>query len=250
MHAEAPLYLPVILGTTRQGRRSAQVARFVAEVAAKQPGVVTEVIDIASLPMPGDDAGEAIRDAGFAEKMERADGLVLVTPEYNHCFPGLLKHTLDSCLEQYIHKPAGIVGVASGPFGGVRGIQSFLPVLRELGLVAIFTDVYFGSVYDLFDDAGRLRDEEDYLRRTRDFFDELAWMATALRWGRRNAGVEQDTGGEPLACAACGADMNHHANKPIDPRSDEEAARGAVVLEAHTCPACGNVEARIAAAAG
>jgi len=255
MHDGEPLYLPVILGTTRKGRLSAHVARVVADVAAKQPGVVTELIDMAKLPLPADDAGEAIRDAGFAAKMNRADGLVVVTPEYNHSFPGLLKHALDSCLEQYIHKPVGLIGVAAGPFGGARGIQSFLPVLRELGLVATFSDVYFGSVHNLFDEAGRLQDEA-YLRRTRDFLDELAWMATALRWGRRNVGIEDapaEQAPEPLACPACGAPMNHHANKPVDPRSADEAARvdpalGCLTVEAHCCPACGHGETRAPAA--
>ncbi len=248
MNESAPLYLPVILGTTRKGRLSERVARLVADVAMKQRGVVTELVDISRLPLPVDDAGEAIRDAEFAAKMERADGLIVVTPEYNHSFPGLLKHVLDSCLEQYIHKPVGLVGVAAGPFGGARCIQSFLPVMRELGLVTIFSDAYFGSVHDLFDDAGQLRDES-HVRRTRAFLDELVWMATALRWGRRHVGVEDEAGAEPLACEACGAAMNHHANKPVDPRSPEQAAAGLVTLAAHSCPACGQSAVRASLAA-
>ena len=42
-----------------------------------------------------------------------------VAPEYNHAMPGLLKHVLDSCLKEYIHKAAGIVAVSAGPFGGL-----------------------------------------------------------------------------------------------------------------------------------
>jgi NAD(P)H-dependent FMN reductase len=45
--------------------------------------------------------------------MERADAIVVVSPEYNHSFPGLLKHVLDSCLKEYIHKAAGVVGVSA-----------------------------------------------------------------------------------------------------------------------------------------
>lgn len=243
------LFLPVILGTTRQGRRSADVARFVADVATKQAGVATELIDIAELSLPTNDAGEAVRDPDFAEKMERSDGLIIVTPEYNHSFPGLLKHALDSCLEQYIHKPAGVVGVAAGPFGGARCIQSFLPVLRELGLAATFTDLYFGPVYDLFDDDGRLLNDA-FERRTRDFLEELAWMAETLRWGRRNVGVEDS---ESVACPGCGSTMNHHADKPTEPRCAEEAQRvhpltGALTLEAFCCPNCGHSEGRLAGA--
>ena len=94
-----PLIIPVILGTTRKGRISAHVARFVHGELKKRDGVETELIDIAELPMPVDGAGEDIKDPAFSEKMNRADALVIVAPEYNHSFPGLLKHVLDTCLQ-------------------------------------------------------------------------------------------------------------------------------------------------------
>jgi NAD(P)H-dependent FMN reductase len=100
---------------------------MVAEL-AKRPNVETELIDIATLPLPTDDAGQAIKDPGFSSKMSRADALVIVSPEYNHGYSGMLKHVLDSCLKEYIHKAVGVVGVSAGPFGGTRGIQALLPV--------------------------------------------------------------------------------------------------------------------------
>ena len=181
-----PLSIPVILGTTRRGRLSAHVARFVAGELAKRPDVVTEVIDIAEMPLPIDGAGDEIKDPVFSEKMEKADGLVIVAPEYNHSFPGLLKHLLDTCLEEYIHKASGIVGVASGPFGGTRVVQNLLPVCRELGLMNIFTDLNFSKVGDVFDDEGRIKNEEAWSRRAANFLDELIWMSTVLRYGREN----------------------------------------------------------------
>ncbi len=180
-----PLSIPVILGTVRKGRMSAHAARFVHGRLLARAGVETELIDIAALDFPIDDAGTDIKDPIYAGKMERADALVIVTPEYNHSFPGLLKHVLDQCLEEYIHKAAGIVGVSAGPFGGSRGIQDLLPALREMGLMTIFTDVYFGSVHKVFDDDGNLRDQA-FVARVDNFLDELIWMATTLRWGRAN----------------------------------------------------------------
>ena len=178
-----PLNIPVILGTARKGRMSAHAARFVVGQLGREPGVVTELIDIATLPLPVDDAGEAIKDAGFAGKMTAADGLVIVTPEYNRSFPGLLKHVLDSCLKEYIHKAVGIVGVSAGPFGGTRVIEQMLPVMRELGLVTIFWDVNFGSVSKVFTEAGDLQDQA-FVKRTDKFLKELIWMAETLRHGR------------------------------------------------------------------
>lgn len=178
-----PLSIPVVLGTTRKGRMSAHAARFVADRIRLRDGIATDVIDISRLPLPVDDAGEGVRSPEYGEAMLRADAIVIVAPEYNHSFPGLLKHVLDSCLKEYIHKAAGIVAVSAGSFGGTRVIQSLLPVLRELGLVTIFWDVNIGNVGRVFDDAGLLV-EDAFVRRTDKFLDELVWMARTLRTGR------------------------------------------------------------------
>ncbi|HXV83136.1 MAG TPA: NAD(P)H-dependent oxidoreductase [Candidatus Binatia bacterium] len=184
-----PLSIPVILGTTRKGRMSAHAARFMVGQIEKRNGIKTELIDISELPMPVDNAGEDIKDPAFSEKMALADALVIVTPEYNHSFPGLLKHILDSCLKEYIHKAAGIVGVSAGPFGGVRAIQDFIPVIRELGLVNIFWDVNFGNVSKVFDESGSLLDQA-FVGRADKFLNELIWMANTLRYGRDNIALD------------------------------------------------------------
>lgn len=183
MTSSRPLNIPVILGTTRKGRMSVHAARFMVQQIEKRQGVTTDLIDLSKFSAPIDDAGEAIKDPAFSEKMAMADALVIVTPEYNHSFPGLLKHVLDSCLKEYIHKAAGIVGVSAGPFGGVRAIQDFMPVIRELGLVNIFWDVNFGNVGSAFDASGKLLDQA-FIKRADKFLDELVWMAKTLRYGR------------------------------------------------------------------
>ncbi len=177
------LYLPVLLGTVRKGRRSLHPAALMRDEIAKRPGVTTDLIDVAELGLPVDDAGEQIKNPGFSEQMNRADGVVVVASEYNHGYPGMLKHALDTNLKEYVHKAVGVVGVSAGVFGGARAIENLLPVLRELGLVTIFWDVNFSSVYSRFDDAGGLVDES-FLPRVAKFLDELIWMATTLRHGR------------------------------------------------------------------
>jgi len=180
-----PLFIPVILGTARQERRSEFPARLVFEEAKKRAGVETELIDIRSLKMRLDDAGEDIKDPAFSATVERADGLVLVVPEYNHGYPGLLKHALDMNLKEYIHKAVGLCGVSAGAFGGTRVIENLLPVMRELGLVTTFTDVNFANVQKLFNEKGDLLDEK-FIGRVNAFLDELLWMARVLRYGREN----------------------------------------------------------------
>ena len=182
---ERPLFIPLILGTPRQGRQSEQVANFVLVEMRKRAEIETELIDIRNLPLKLDDAGEQMKDPAFSATVLRADALVLVVPEYNHGYPGLLKHALDMNLEEYIHKAVGVCGVSAGPFGGARVIENLLPVLRELGLVTIFNDVNFGNVRKLFDENGKLLDE-NYVRRVDQFLVELIWMARVLRYGREN----------------------------------------------------------------
>ncbi len=182
---ERALFIPLILGTARAGRQSENVARFVFEQTKKRADVETELIDVRELPMKLDDAGEQMKDPKFSAAIERCDGLIIVTPEYNHGYPGLLKHALDMNLKEYIHKVVGICGVSAGPFGGARVIEGLLPVMRELGLVAIFEDVNFGNVVKIFDDQGNLLDQ-NYVRRLDKFLNELVWMARVLRHGREN----------------------------------------------------------------
>src|SRR5712664_3023599 len=185
MPTSRPLFIPVILGTPRQGRMSEHVARFVLGERSKRDEIETTLIDIRTLSFPVTDAGEAIKDSQFSAMMTRADALVLVVPEYNHGYPGLLKHVLDTNLKEYIHKAVGICGVSAGGLGGTRVIENLLPVMRELGLVTIFWDGNFSSVQNLVDATGRLQDPV-YLKRTDKFLKELVWMAKVLRYGREN----------------------------------------------------------------
>src|SRR5438445_1423261 len=179
------LFIPVILGTARKGRRSENAARFVFEETKKRAGVETEFVDICNIPMRLDDAGEQMKDPAFSNLVTRADGLILVVPEYNHGYPGLLKHALDMNLKEYIHKAVGICGVSAGSLGGARVIEALLPVMRELGLVTIFNDVNFGRIGALFDERGKLLDE-NFVRRVDTFLNELIWMSRVLRHGREN----------------------------------------------------------------
>jgi NAD(P)H-dependent FMN reductase len=184
-----PLFIPVILGTTRKGRASENVAKFVFGEVQKRPGVETELIDIRELKFPIDDAGEAIKDSAFSNTIMRADGLILITPEYNHGYPGMLKHVLDTNLKEYIHKAVGVCAVSAGGFGGTRVIENLLPVLRELGLVTIFWDGNFSGAQKMFDANGKILDEATHVKRIDKFLGELIWMSKVLRYGRDNISI-------------------------------------------------------------
>lgn len=179
--------IPILLGTNRNGRESENVANWVLSKAKERGDIETRLFDVRDFDLPNDDYGQALKDRfpEWRDAIIGADGLIIVTPEYNHGYPGSLKSVIDLLLREYIHKAVGIVGVSAGPWGGTRVIESLVPMVRELGLAVTFTDLNFPKVGSKFDEEGNLLDEA-YHKRAEGFFDELFWMARTLKWGREN----------------------------------------------------------------
>jgi NAD(P)H-dependent FMN reductase len=142
---------------------------------------------VADFKLPHDDYGQVLKDQfpEWRDAIVGADGLVIVSPEYNHGYPGSLKAVLDLLLREYVHKSVALVGVSAGPWGGTRVVEAMVPMVRELGLAVTFADLNFPSVQKTFDDQGKLLDQA-YERRAKDFLDELVWMSRVLKWGRAN----------------------------------------------------------------
>lgn len=185
--ADDKLSIPILLGTNRRDRSSEQVAKWVYSKMQAREDIESVYFDVRDFDLPQDHYGTEI-GGDFPEWRDaviKADGLVLVTPEYNHGYPGVLKSVLDLLLKEYIHKAVAFVSVSAGPWGGTRVCEALLPVVRELGLAATFTDLQFPSVRSKFDDDGNLVDPA-YEKRVKGFLDELAWMSRTLRWGREN----------------------------------------------------------------
>lgn len=181
---DKPLYIPILLGTKREQRKSIWAAELVEKVGKEIEGIEVELIDPNDFDFPGDGNDPEGKDPRYTKITERADAFFIVTPEYNHSFPGSLKRMLDSELENYIHKPVAIAGVSKTMWGGVRVIESLLHPARELGLVVTYTDLHFPKVQELFDNSGALLDDS-YIEYTKKSYKELLWMATVLKEGRK-----------------------------------------------------------------
>jgi NAD(P)H-dependent FMN reductase len=181
------LFIPVLLGTNRKGRQSEPVAGWLISEIEKRGDTETELFDVRDFQLPLDDYGTEIKDQfpEWRDAIIKADGLIIVTPEYNHGYPGILKSVLDILLKEYIHKSVAFVGTSSGPWGGTRVIEAMVPMVRELGLAVTFTDLNFPQVQNKFDQSGKLLDAA-YEERAKGFLDELVWMSRALKWGREN----------------------------------------------------------------
>lgn len=187
MAEDKKLFLPVLQGTTRPKRRSIAVSRFIVSYIEKTYGdeIETQLVDPKEYAFPNDGKDPDVQDPRYTELTRRADGFVIVIPEYNHSFSGSLKRMLDSELTNYIHKPAALCGVSAGPWGGVRAIESILSPLREMGMIATFRDVNVAKVGEAFDDHGNPTDAF-HMKPLQSAITELVWMAKVLSWGREN----------------------------------------------------------------
>lgn len=185
--ADQKLFIPLLLGTNRKERASEAVAKWVYSQMLEREEIETHFFDVRDFALPTDDYGMEIGHLfpEWKDAITRADGLVIVTPEYNHGYPGVLKSVLDLLLKEYIHKAVAFVGVSAGSWGGTRVIEAMLPMSRELGLAVTFTDLNFTHAATKFDADGKLLDTA-YEKRAKGFLDELVWMASTLRWGREN----------------------------------------------------------------
>jgi len=186
---EDKLVVAVLAGTSREGRKSINAARYVADFASKLPNVEALFADPAEFNFPYDGDNEDTRDARYTELTARADAFYIVTPEYNHSIPGSLKRMLDSEFENYYHKPVAFGGVSNGNWGGTRVCEALLPVAHTMGMPVIKTELYFPRVQDLFDEQGQLKPEhvERYEANLHKAFDELLLFARLFKSARQTA---------------------------------------------------------------
>ena len=180
---ETKLYIPVLAGTTREQRKSIHAARLVVAVGSRIEGIETHLVDPKDFYFPGDGNDPEGKDGRYTAITQRADGFFIVTPEYNHSFPGTLKRMLDSELANYIHKPVAFGGASSGRWGGIRAIEALNQTVREMGLVSTFTDVQFPNVQNIFDDDGNLLDPI-YEQLVEKAWKELIWITKVMKHGR------------------------------------------------------------------
>lgn len=178
--------IAILVGTTREKRRSIFPAQYIAEFARNLSGVNVIFVDPTELIFNGDGNDPEGKDPRYTAITERADAFFVVTPEYNHSFPGSLKRMLDSELANYNHKPVAFAGVSNGNWGGTRAIEALVPAVRETGLVVMSWDVYFPYVQNIFSDEGQMNDEykDRYDRQLSKLFAELLWFAKILKENR------------------------------------------------------------------
>lgn len=178
--------IAVLIGTTRVQRESVKAAKYIAEFGRRIENVDIILVDPMDFTFHGDGNDPEGKDPRYTEITEKADAFFIVTPEYNHSFPGSLKRMLDSELANYNHKPVAFAGVSNGNWGGVRAVESLVPAVRETGLVVMSWDIYFPYIQKIFADDGSIHADykERYEKQLAKLFDELVWFAGILKTPR------------------------------------------------------------------
>jgi NAD(P)H-dependent FMN reductase len=183
-------YIPVILGSIRRSRESLKVARFAVNRLSAFPSVQTELLDLKELSIPMMEERLRFREdppavvADFSARIARADAIVIVTPEYNSGYPGVLKNALDYLKDEYRNKPFGIITVSSAWSGGILCLASLRQVILHLGGVPIPATLPIPRVQDIFDDEGNPHDPK-WNERARNYFEKLLWFTEAISEQRR-----------------------------------------------------------------
>jgi NAD(P)H-dependent FMN reductase len=174
--------IAVIVASVRKDRVGPMVARwFLSRVGAATDATV-DVIDLADLDLP-DDLGGGGDTEIFAKRIDRADAIVVVTPEYNRGYPGPLKTAIDSVLPEWRAKPIGFVSYG-GISGGLRSVEQLRLVFAELHAVTVQATVSLPHVWDLFDEHGDLHQPEHPRSAAEMLLRQLLWWSRALRPAR------------------------------------------------------------------
>lgn len=163
----------VIIASTREGRFGPTVGAWFVNHATGRDDVDIKVVDLVEI-QPGKEFGAAI---------DAADAVVVVTPEYNHSFPGPLKIAIDSASKQWHAKPIGFVSYG-GISGGLRAVEHLRGVFAELHAVGIRETVSFAMAWEQFDGDGQPKDTVNVGAAADRMLDQLVWWGHTLRAGR------------------------------------------------------------------
>jgi NAD(P)H-dependent FMN reductase len=174
----------LIYGSTREGRFCDTVAEWALREIAKRSEFSVDVIDPAVLGLPDRHNREDTAElAALKQRIAKADGFVIVTPEYNHSYPAALKFVIDSVYEHWQAKPVAFISYG-GVSGGLRAVEHLRLVFAELHAAAIRDTVSFANVRAQFNEAGELLQPSGAQKSMTVLLERLKWWALALRNAR------------------------------------------------------------------
>lgn len=188
--------IQVIMGSTRQGRFVEQPAKWIFEKLQAQEGVEAELIDLRDWPLPFFDEPvspgmmgvmkkDYVSELGkkWASKIGEADGYLIVTPEYNHGYPAVLKNAMDYVYNEWNNKPVAFLSYG-GAAGGTRSVQQLRQVVVELQMLPIRNGVHIPMYWTQLDEKGQIKPES--------FHGSDAMIEQLISWAKKLKSVRDE----------------------------------------------------------
>ncbi len=178
-------HLAIISASVRTNRASHRVARYFQHYITNHQLGTVEILDLKEYNFPvfeerlhqqSDPSAQALE---FAEKIKQADGVIIVTPEYNGGYPASLKNVVDLLYPEWYRKPVAISTVSDGSFGGTQVITSLQFSLWKIKAWTVSAMFPVPKVLEAFDEEGRALHPADTDKRAAGFLDELLWCIAA-----------------------------------------------------------------------
>ncbi|MBN1143743.1 MAG: NAD(P)H-dependent oxidoreductase [Bacteroidales bacterium] len=172
-------HIAIVSSSIRTGRKSHRVALFFRSFLEENQLASSEILDLAAYNFPLFEerlrylASQPAGAIEFAERIKSAQGIIIITPEYNGGYPASLKNVIDLLADEWKHKPVGIVAVSDGPFGGTQVIGQLQFVLWKMGAYTIPARLQVANVAEQYDEMGIPSDKLSANKRASSFIGEL-----------------------------------------------------------------------------
>jgi len=178
-------HIAIISSSIRKGRNSHRVALFFKNYLEQYDLATTEILDLLEYNFPLFDERLKFQEfpspevLDFAGKINAADGIIIITPEYNGGYPASLKNVIDLLINEWHHKPVAISTVSDGPFGGTQVITSLQFSLWKIRAWTVPAMFPVTRISETFDDKGIPNDKATTEKRAENFIREILWCIEA-----------------------------------------------------------------------
>ena len=178
-------HIAIISSSVRTGRKSHRVALYFQQFMLENKLATSEILDLKEYNFPlfserlrlqTDPAPEVL---DFAERIKKADGVLIVTPEYNGGYPSSIKNVVDLLYDEWHHKPISISTVSDGIFGGTQVITSLQWSLWKIRAWVVTAMFPVPKVQDAFSEDGQPTDKVSMDKRAQSFLSEMLWTIEA-----------------------------------------------------------------------
>ena len=179
--------IAILSASVRAGRHSHRVALYFKKYIEENDLATVDVLDLNEYQFPVFNerlkfqTNPSALVTEFASKIKSADGVIIVTPEYNGGYPAALKNVVDLLYDEWRRKPIAISTVSDGSFGGTQVITSLQFTLWKIRSWTVPAMFPVPKVVDAFDENGNAKDKIGTDKRAKGFLSELLWCMEANR---------------------------------------------------------------------